>query len=252
MSGSGKARVRVATVIVLLIVAAVALRGYLPGGGTTASVPPTSSLVRLFTVVALLTVTMAIFAIGAITQARRPSVPPKSLMGRTALIAVGAAAAWLLLAALLLPFRPSEPVSPSTVIWLLGGSAGLLVVGISVGSLVTRCGRRHTIPQQLQSGGEYRSSTRTGPEALVRVAEFGLAEIGDLRREPREAIIASYMAIQSELAKMPEAIAQGRSTTQLVELFEQARFSAHVMNEVDRDDAVRALRQVLAELQALS
>ena len=40
------------------------------------------------------------------------------------------------------------------------------------------------------------------------------------------------------------------SATELVELFEEARFSPHVMTEVHRDAAVRVLRRVLAELPA--
>ena len=42
------------------------------------------------------------------------------------------------------------------------------------------------------------------------------------------------------------------SATPLVELFEEARFSPHVMGEGHRDSAVQALRQVLAELRDAS
>ena len=42
------------------------------------------------------------------------------------------------------------------------------------------------------------------------------------------------------------------SATQLVELFEEARFSPHVMNEGHRDTAVEALRLVLAELRSMA
>jgi hypothetical protein len=38
------------------------------------------------------------------------------------------------------------------------------------------------------------------------------------------------------------------SATELVDLFEEARFSVHVMTEAHRDAAVRVLRRVLAEL----
>jgi len=109
------------------------------------------------------------------------------------------------------------------------------------------------------------------PEAsadLVRAAELGLAEIGDRSRDPREAIIACYAAMERELEKSPgatprvsdtpsEVLAravehralQARSASELVELFEEARFSPHVMNEGHRADAVRALRVVQRELQ---
>jgi hypothetical protein len=40
------------------------------------------------------------------------------------------------------------------------------------------------------------------------------------------------------------------SATQLVELFEEARFSPHVMNEGHRDVALQVLRLVLTELRS--
>jgi hypothetical protein len=108
-------------------------------------------------------------------------------------------------------------------------------------------------------------------ESLARAAEVGLAEIGDLTREPREAIIACYAAMERELTHVPGAVpldcdtpsevlarAVGRhalnaeSATRLVELFEEARFSPHVMNEGHRDAAVDALRLVLADLRSMA
>jgi hypothetical protein len=106
-------------------------------------------------------------------------------------------------------------------------------------------------------------------ESLVRAAEVGLAEIGDLSREPRGAIIACYAAMERELANVPGAAPQDFDTptevlvraiehkalhadnaTQLVNLFEEARFSPHVMNEGHREVAVNVLRLVLAELRS--
>ena len=98
-----------------------------------------------------------------------------------------------------------------------------------------------------------------------------MAEIGDLSREPREAIIACYAAMERELTHVPYAAPQdfdtptevlaravehhalhADSATQLVELFEEARFSPHVMNEGHRDVAVRVLRLALAELRSIA
>jgi hypothetical protein len=106
-------------------------------------------------------------------------------------------------------------------------------------------------------------------ESLVRAAEVGLAEIADLSREPREAIIACYAAMERELANVPGAKPQDFDTptevlaraiehhalhadnaAQLVDLFEEARFSPHVMNEGHRELAVGVLRLVLDELAA--
>ncbi len=104
-------------------------------------------------------------------------------------------------------------------------------------------------------------------ELLARAAELGLAAMSDLTREPRQAIIACYAAMERELANVPGAVPQDCDTStevlaravehhalhadnavELVKLFEEARFSQHVMNERHREVAVQALRLVLAEL----
>ncbi|OBH11935.1 DUF4129 domain-containing protein [Mycobacterium sp. E1747] len=111
--------------------------------------------------------------------------------------------------------------------------------------------------------------TRSG--SLARAAERGLAEMTDLSREPREAIIACYAAMERELANVPGAAPQDFDTptevlaravehhalradnaVQLVSLFAEARFSPHVMNEGHRDVAVRVLKLVLDELRSRS
>ena len=108
----------------------------------------------------------------------------------------------------------------------------------------------------------------SGSESLALAAERGLAEVGDLSREPRAAIIACYAAMEDALANAPGAAPQesdtpsevlaravhhhairAESATELVDLFAEARFSTHVMNEGHRDAAERALRLVLDELR---
>ncbi|PRC48471.1 DUF4129 domain-containing protein, partial [Mycobacterium sp. ITM-2017-0098] len=103
---------------------------------------------------------------------------------------------------------------------------------------------------------------------LARAAELGLAEMGDLSRDPRAAIIACYLAMERELEKSPGTFPQDSDTpsevlaraieqqalpadsaTALVDLFEEARFSPHVMNEGHRADAVEALQSVQRQLQ---
>lgn len=93
--------------------------------------------------------------------------------------------------------------------------------------------------------------------------------MADLSREPREAIIACYAAMERELARVPGAVPQDFDTAtevldravqqhalrfdsalELVALFTEARFSPHVMNEGHRDVAVRVLELVLEELGA--
>ena len=82
MPGIDKAPTRVIAVIVLLIVAAAALHGYLPGAEPPPRDRPTGGFGSLFAVVAMLAVSMAIIAIAIVTQSRRPSVVARG--GRTA------------------------------------------------------------------------------------------------------------------------------------------------------------------------
>ncbi len=311
MPGIDKAPARVIAVIVLLIVAAAALHGYLPGGEPPPRDRSTGGVGSLFAVVAMLTVSMAIIAIAIITQSRRPSGspgagdPPRRLVGerrrltwRMVLIAVGVLVVWLLLLALMSRLniqlgieqppsdastppsgvprpateQPEQPEASSGVFSLLAGAAVLLMMLVFVGAVIAGRRRRRAAALLISSGDEYRPSTPAdAPDSLARAAELGLAEIGDLSREPREAIIACYAAMERELENAPEVVPRESDTpsevlaravehhalradsaTELVDLFEEARFSPHVMTEEHREIAVRVLRLVLAELRSVA
>lgn len=105
--------------------------------------------------------------------------------------------------------------------------------------------------------------------SLVRAAESGLAEIEDPKHEPRQAIIACYAAMERELRRFPGAVPQDFDTptevlaravehralhvdnaAELVNLFEEARFSPHVMTEAHRGRAIDVLRLVLADMRS--
>jgi hypothetical protein len=105
--------------------------------------------------------------------------------------------------------------------------------------------------------------------SLVRAAESGLAAIEDPNHEPRQAIIACYAAMERELRHFPGAVPQDFDTptevlaravehhalhvdnaAELVNLFEEARFSPHVMTETHRSRALRVLQLVLAEIRS--
>ena len=149
----------------------------------------------------------------------------------------------------------------ATVVFL-----GVIVVGTVVGS------RRRRRTQGSPLGGPAEDTAprlETGSESLARAAEVGLAEVEDLTREPRKAIIACYAAMERQLALLPDAAPRDFDTasevlaravehqalapdsaTALVDLFDEARFSPHVMNEGHRDEAVAVLTQVLDELRS--
>jgi Domain of unknown function (DUF4129) len=152
---------------------------------------------------------------------------------------------------------------------LLAGTIPMLLV-IVVGSVIMARRRwRATAPGSVPDDRFESPTPPPRSESLVRAAELGLAEMADLRREPREAIIACYAAMERELANVPGAAPQDFDTptevlaraiehqalhadnaAQLVNLFEEARFSPHVMNEGHREVAVGVLRLVLAELRS--
>jgi hypothetical protein len=172
------------------------------------------------------------------------------------------------------PPQPDSPDNPGpNVVGYLIPPMLILMTLIVVGTaIVSRRQRRLATAWPPAHGDVPETSAQTGAaESLARAAEVGLAEIGDLSREPREAIIACYAAMERELTHVPgaapldcdtpsEVLARAvdhhalhaPSATQLVELFEEARFSPHVMNEGHRDTAVDALRLVLADLRSMA
>ena len=170
------------------------------------------------------------------------------------------------------PPDPAPPEAPNSsdgnVFGVLAGAAVVLLVLSIVATVV---GRRRAWPlpptPEQSSSSSAPHPAAVGPD-LARAAELGLAEIGDASRDPRDAIIACYLVMERELEKSPgtipqlsdtpaevlaRAIAQrvlhAGSATELVDLFEEARFSPHVMDEGHRADAERALRSVQRELQ---
>jgi hypothetical protein len=150
---------------------------------------------------------------------------------------------------------------------LLSAAVPMMLI-IVAGAILMSRRRRHAATPAIVAD-DYVESAAPPPdsESLVRAAEVGLAEIADLSREPREAIIACYAAMERELANVPDAVPQDFDTptevlaravehhalhvdnaVQLVNLFAEARFSPHVMNEGHREVALRVLRLVLDEL----
>ena len=304
-------RPRVVAVIVLVIVAAAALHGYLPGAQTPPRDRPTDSLGSLVAVIAMLAVSMAIIVIAVVTQSRNRPVAPgpgelprerggdrRPLTWRMVLVAAAVVIAWLALVALLPRMnaqfgldapppdagapppgtsappveRPAEPEPSSNVFSLLAFSTVLLMMLVFVGAAIIGRRQRRRTPPVTATAGEYlTATTASAPDPLARAAEVGLAEAEDLSREPREAIIACYAAMEHELENSPNVVPRESDTptevlaravehhalradnaTELVELFEEARFSPHVMTEQHREAAIRALQLVLVELRSVA
>jgi hypothetical protein len=154
--------------------------------------------------------------------------------------------------------------------YVIGAGSVILLLMLVAGTLVVGSRQRRVAKTDAAVDDHSEpASAAAGSESLARAAERGLAEIGDVSREPRTAIIACYVAMEHALANSPGAVPQDFDTPsevlsravehhalhtdsapQLVELFAEARFSAHVMNEAHRDVAVRTLQLVLAELRS--
>jgi hypothetical protein len=316
MTGSDKSTRRAIAVVALLVVAAFALRGYLPGvEREVARERPHNSTAALLIDVALLSGAVVIMGIAIVARMRdRRAKPPRGrapdgpgTIGRPSrrfvLIALALIVAWLFAVMLLTRLvgpaptdqpssgpgtvsqpstqaprdratnqpRPNEPDDSGTnVVRYLVPPMVVLLVLVVVGTVIaSRRQGRVAKPYALDGDPAVTPDAPAAAESLARAAELGLAEIGDLSREPREAIIACYAAMERELTHVPGAVPQDYDTptevlaravghhalgadnaTQLVELFEEARFSPHVMNEGHRDIAVRVLRLVLTELRS--
>ncbi|WP_235568295.1 DUF4129 domain-containing protein [Mycobacterium sp. Root135] len=164
---------------------------------------------------------------------------------------------------------PTPTLPPDQGTDLLGyfyAATAVFVVVLVVGTIVA-ARRRGPLPASAPDHSD--PSAAAGSQSLALAAEVGLAEVEDLSREPRKAIIACYAAMERQLSLLPDAAPRDFDTasevlaravdhhalapdsaTQLVDLFEEARFSPHVMNEGHRDAAVAVLTQVLGELRS--
>lgn len=300
---------RVAIVLALLVCAAVALRGQLPGTYRFERQSSTNPTLSLVAVVALLAVALTILTFALLTRTRKaPSSvqdAPHALSGergelrtKWVVIALAIMLGWLLVVVLVARLGaptaadqpsnrraspPGTPAAPSpdakppdptgagdvTVRYLIVATVVLMVI-LTIGFIVQVSRRQAPVPLQRVHPFEP-AQRRVGSETLVRAAELGLREIGDASRDPRAAIIACYAAMERGLAAAPGAVPLDSDTpsevlaravdhhavstdsaTELVQLFTEARFSPHVMTEMHRDNAVVALRQVLADLRVAS
>lgn len=302
---------RVVAVLVMLILGAAALRGYLPAHEGRRITESSGNKTALMLLVVAIAATLALLAFSIIARLRDPRAAAPSagdlseMLGRgstrpswrVVLIAIAIAVACLVIAIFLsqlfappdvtidasqpdsapkhtsAPGAAPEPKQPQAE-KDSGDALGSLLAFVPVlallfiGGFIASRRRRRTATAAITVDEHLEPpSPEAASESLVRAAEVGLAEMADLSREPREAIIACYAAMERELANIPGAVPQEFDTptevlaravelralqavnaVQLVNLFEEARFSPHVMNEGHRETAVRVLELVLAEI----
>jgi len=151
--------------------------------------------------------------------------------------------------------------------YLIASTVALLAM-IVAGAIVAR--RRRVVAPSIAAPWPIGEPISTAAaSSLVRAAESGVAAIEDPNHEPRQAIIACYAAMERELRHFPGAAPQDFDTptevlaravehhalhvdnaAELVNLFEEARFSPHVMTEEHRSRALRVLQLVLADMRS--
>lgn len=325
MPGIDKSTGRVVAVLGLLVLAAVALHGYLPGTQRAVHGQPPDNPAAQIVVIGMLGMSLGIVAIAVIVRVKGPRVVSASSASadatsnrardgwgrptrRALLIRLGVIVAGLLILVLLAliflllvphvpqhgfgqapsgtgpstatpatstgPPPPREPGDSGGIVlgYVIGAGSVIFLLMLAAGTLVVSRRRRrvaHT-DATLDDRSEP-ASAAADSESLARAAERGLAEIGNVSAEPRKAIIACYVAMEHALANSPGTVPQDFDTpsevlsravehhalqtdsaTQLVELFAEARFSPHVMNEKHREVAVHALQLVLAELRSVA
>lgn len=109
MPGADKATARTVTVIVLILLAGVALRGRIPGAEPAADEPTDTGPGSLIAVLVMLGLSMAVIAVSVVSQARHPVTRPGTwrirplprrrgarFTWRMVLVMVGALLVWLL------------------------------------------------------------------------------------------------------------------------------------------------------------
>ena len=299
----------------LSFVAAVALRGYVPGADPVANDAAAADPLALTVVAVLLVAAGGVMVVAVIARLRHRVAAPVRVVGRVdwlrgdrgkpswrvASIAFGLILGWLVAVAVLSglgergetprsmpgaspaaagPASPGDaaptPPAPDTgaggpdVLSFLYGVTGVVLLVLVGGSVIAA--RRHPpmpVAAVAPPDDEAGPASIDDAESFARAAEVGLAEVGDQSREPRKAIIACYAAMERELELLPDAAPREFDTasevlaravdqralapdsaTRLVDLFDEARFSPHVMNEGHRDAAVAVLTHVLGELRS--
>jgi hypothetical protein len=154
---------------------------------------------------------------------------------------------------------PQPPQQPGgDAFWYMFATTMFMLVLWAAGVVVALVRHRRAPKLQPVTGEAAEPAPQHAPHSLAVAAERGLAEMGDLSREPREDALAHSGAVPQDSDTPSEVLARAvdhdaihaGTATELVDLFAEARFSPHVMNEGHREVAVRALQLVLAELKS--
>ncbi|GGQ65571.1 DUF4129 domain-containing protein [Couchioplanes azureus] len=152
-----------------------------------------------------------------------------------------------------------------TAAWFVLGLAAVVVLLLVVWALLRDRSRRRA-----RRGGRRataRSETRTA-EDLVAALDAGLQELSDTDRDPRRAVIACWVRLEQAAAAAGTPRHAGDSPTDLVarllaeqrveaavltpfaDVYRQARYATHTVDDQMRQQAVSALERLRADLGA--
>ncbi len=242
---------RVVAVVVLMLAAAVALRGQVPDLRSTARDPAADDPASLAGVIALLGVSMVVMAFAVFV--RRPQAPRAAafemrdfsgggagrLKLRPVLITLGFVVLWLAVFVALNQLRldidvgdqtpaptavpdpgPAAPAAAapkparppkSGVYQVLAIGTGVMLAMMVAATVVAALRNRSKLPPVVVTTGPAGPADPV-PAPLAAAAERGLAEVSNLGLAPREAIIACYAAMEDGLAGRPGAAPQASDT----------------------------------------
>ncbi len=151
-----------------------------------------------------------------------------------------------------------------TVALVVLGTAGLVMVALVIWAIVRDHGRRRS----RRAGRAPAVAEPRTAEDLVAALDAGLEELSDTDRDPRRAVIACWVRLEQAAAAAGTRRHAGDSPTDLVgrllreqqvdagvlaallEVYRQARYATHTVDDQMRRQAVSALRRLRTDLGA--
>ncbi|HEX9999924.1 MAG TPA: DUF4129 domain-containing protein [Actinoplanes sp.] len=150
----------------------------------------------------------------------------------------------------------------TVALYVLGGVA-ILVLALAIYALVRDRMRRQA--RRAGRGRQVVNQPRTAEE-LVAALDAGLEELSDTDRDPRRAVIACWVRLEQAAAAagtlrhpgdsptdlvgrlLNEQRVDGRVLAALLDVYRQARYASHTVDDQMRQQAVSALQRLRADL----
>src|SRR5262245_28298935 len=157
---------------------------------------------------------------------------------------------------------------PPAVDWILGGVLALAVLSV-FGGLIWMLVKERVAQRQIEMEEAEEPPTEQETERTVRAAvDAGLAALDDADTDARRAVIACWVRLEAAAAAAGTERSAGDTSTELVsrlparhdvsepvlealaEVYREARFARHAVDESTREQARTALRLLRDELRA--